>query len=183
MSRTAALIMDEAAKALHRSRRWLQEWLRAHPTDGYGVPFYSPLGRAKLFTDADISRILETVREQERCRLSSSHRQRPAGRHTSPSAAPSSESTLTEALRLANGGRPPRSCASGKSRSNVVRFDPLCAHHQKPNKQGLFALSQNRYSATRAGTNRETRTPTRGLSVDFAHGSFSPRPRSQEGLR
>ena len=123
MSRTAALTMDEAAKTLHRSRRWLQEWLRSHPTDGYGVPFYSPLGRAKLFTDADISRILETVREQERCRLSSSHRQRPAGRHTSPSAAPSSESTLTEALRLASGGRPPRSCANGKSRSNVVSIE------------------------------------------------------------
>lgn len=59
------------------------------------------------------------------------------------------------------------------------RFDPLCAHHQKPNKQGLFASSQNRYSATRDGTNRETRAPTRGLSVDFDHALFHlPRSRS-----
>ncbi len=77
MSRTAArqsdvMTLAQAAQALHRSRRWLQDWLRANPADRYGVPFYAPLGRAKLFGDADIARILDTVREQERCRLNSS---------------------------------------------------------------------------------------------------------------
>ena len=50
-----ALTMDEAAAELHKSRRWLQDWLRVNPADRYGVPFYSPLGRAKLFSDADIA--------------------------------------------------------------------------------------------------------------------------------
>ena len=119
------LTMAGAAEVLHKSRRWLQDWLRSNPADRYGVPFYSPLGRAKLFSDADITRILETVREQERCRLSSSRRQRRVERHTSPSVAPSLESTLTEALRLASAGKPLKSAASGKSRSNVVSIEQV----------------------------------------------------------
>jgi hypothetical protein len=42
--------MDGAAERLHKSRRWLQDWLRDHPADERGVPFYSPLGRTKTFT-------------------------------------------------------------------------------------------------------------------------------------
>src|SRR5690242_1819861 len=39
--------MDAAAERLHKSRRWLQDWLRDHPVDSLGQPFYSPLGRTK----------------------------------------------------------------------------------------------------------------------------------------
>ena len=49
--------MDQAAWRLHKSRRWLQDWLRDHPADQFGQPFYSPLGRTKTFDDADLVRI------------------------------------------------------------------------------------------------------------------------------
>jgi hypothetical protein len=43
--------MEEAAEWLHKSRRWLQDWLRDHPADSLGKPFYAQLGRTKVFTD------------------------------------------------------------------------------------------------------------------------------------
>ena len=39
--------MEEAAERLHKSRRWLQDWLRVHSADSLGRPFYAPLGRTK----------------------------------------------------------------------------------------------------------------------------------------
>ncbi len=47
--------LDEAARQLRKSRRWLLDWLRSHPADSAGVPFYSPMGRTKTFDDADIA--------------------------------------------------------------------------------------------------------------------------------
>ncbi|HEY4722213.1 MAG TPA: hypothetical protein VII92_10225, partial [Anaerolineae bacterium] len=44
-------------------------WLREHPTDPAGVPFYSPLGRTKTFDDNDLERIRAQAMEDERCRL------------------------------------------------------------------------------------------------------------------
>src|SRR5262245_2311555 len=61
--------MAEAARVLRKSRRWLQDWIRDHPTDRHAEPFYTPLGRTKLFTDNDIERIRDTLKEEERCRL------------------------------------------------------------------------------------------------------------------
>jgi len=120
---TRTYTLSEAAKELRKSRRWLQDWLRDHPVDRYGVPFYSPLGRAKMFSDSDLTRILETTREEERCRLNSSNRRKKGARRTSASGARTSESMSTEALRLANAGKPTKSSKDGKTRSNVVSME------------------------------------------------------------
>jgi hypothetical protein len=64
--------LDRAAQRLHISRRTLQDWLRAHPADPAGQPFYSVIGRTKTFDDGDIARIRAAAREEERCRLNSS---------------------------------------------------------------------------------------------------------------
>jgi hypothetical protein len=49
------------AKCLHRERRWLLEWLREHPTDVHGRPFYAILGRSKRFTGDDVMRLLDAI--------------------------------------------------------------------------------------------------------------------------
>src|ERR1700730_4847002 len=92
--------MDGAAERLHKSRRWLQDWLRDHPTDERGEPYYSPLGRTKTFDDHDLERIRAAAREEERCHLSSSRRVS-VRRRIGASAARTSDATLTEALALA----------------------------------------------------------------------------------
>src|SRR5262249_31470085 len=97
--------MDQAAARLHKSRRWLQEWLRHHPADRYGEPFYSPLGRTKTFDERDIARIREAAREEEKWRLGS-YRPGRAKHRTMRAAASTSGCTLTEALRLAGEASP-----------------------------------------------------------------------------
>jgi integrase len=49
--------VNDVAGRLHKSPRWLRRWLRTHPLDALGQPFYSPLGRTKTFDDRDIERI------------------------------------------------------------------------------------------------------------------------------
>ena len=82
--------IDEVAARFRVSRRTLLRHLRAHP-------HYRSLGRTKLFTEADISHIHETLR----CPSNSKNRAQ-ARRRTTPSGAPTWESTLTEALELVN---------------------------------------------------------------------------------
>src|SRR5262245_42262603 len=113
--------MDEAAARLHKSRRWLQDWLRDNPTDERGQPYYSPLGRTKTFDDNDLERIRAAAREEERCRLSSSRRVR-AKRRSGAFAAPTSDATLTEALALAKRHSPKSSLRSSGGTPNVVRL-------------------------------------------------------------
>ena len=63
--------IKDAAERLGVSRRWLREFLREHPTDKAGVPFYVPIGNRKRFTERDLERILEATREAEKELLSS----------------------------------------------------------------------------------------------------------------
>jgi hypothetical protein len=86
----------------------LQDFLRDHP-------HYRLAGRTKLFTDADILRLIEALP----CPSSSSRR---AKARTGRSAARISGGTLTEALALASERSPPK-CSKGSSgKSNVVSF-------------------------------------------------------------
>lgn len=61
--------MNEAAKQLRISRRYFQDWLRDHPLDANGRPFYARLGRRYTFDEDDLRRIREAAREEERLRL------------------------------------------------------------------------------------------------------------------
>jgi hypothetical protein len=91
--------LGDVAKLLRKSPRWLSAWLRRHPTDRYGEPFYSPMGRTKTFDDSDVARIRAAAREEEQCRLNSSRR-KPGARRTTTSGAATSELLLIEARKL-----------------------------------------------------------------------------------
>lgn len=62
--------IKDAAERLGVSRRWLREFLRDHPADKAGIPFYVPIGNRKRLTERDLERILEDNRETERELLS-----------------------------------------------------------------------------------------------------------------
>ena len=51
------LSIHDAAGHLRKSKRWLLAWLRKHPKDGDGEPYYTPVGRDKIFHQSDIARI------------------------------------------------------------------------------------------------------------------------------
>src|SRR5262245_15396033 len=111
--------MNEAAERIGISRRLLQDWLRGHPMDAQGEPFYSPFGRRKTFTDSDIDRIRAAAKRDLACRsLSASSEE--VRRRTTPSAAPTSESTLKQLRALLTKSSPARSCATSSPPSNVV---------------------------------------------------------------
>ena len=57
MSDCVSFPLETAADQLGVNRRTLIEWLRAHPRDANGQPFYRCAGRTKLFTDSDVRRI------------------------------------------------------------------------------------------------------------------------------
>lgn len=61
----AFLTVDEAAKALRKTRRWLEMFLRRKPCDRHGRPFYAKAGRTKLFTAIDVSCILQAAAAEE----------------------------------------------------------------------------------------------------------------------
>jgi hypothetical protein len=97
MSRTLTLI--EAAAELHKSKRWFQDWLAKHPVDAYGKPFYSKLGRTKIFREADIARILDATMSVPQC-PSSLSRRASVKRRTIQSGGHTSESLWIEAQKL-----------------------------------------------------------------------------------
>jgi hypothetical protein len=55
------LKLNQVAARLHKSGRWLQDYLRQNPCDQTGKPFYRLAGRSRLFTEADITRIYESL--------------------------------------------------------------------------------------------------------------------------
>jgi len=111
--------MDEAASKLRMSRRNLQDWLSDHPVDCAGIPFFIDNGNRKRFTDADLDRIIKAQREETLCRLNSERRVKAKPR-TTRYAGRTSESGLTEALKLASEPLPRKSSMRLNARSNVV---------------------------------------------------------------
>src|SRR5216684_4913538 len=127
--------VDQVAERLGKSKRAFQDWLRKHPTDQYGNPFYSPIGRTKTFDESDIARLRAATREEERCRLNSSSPAKARAR-TSRSGAHTSDATLTEALRLASERSPSRSSRGSSARSNVVSLpSPASRHSRRPQQR------------------------------------------------
>jgi hypothetical protein len=96
-----ALTLPEAAERLRKSKRWLLEWLRKHPADKAGEPYYTPVGRDKIFHQADIARIEFALRGEVKCR-SVSGRRVPAKRRTLKSEERTSESEWKLAAELLN---------------------------------------------------------------------------------
>src|ERR1700740_2076394 len=87
--------LDEVATMLHKSRRWLWDWLARHPHDRSGRPFYRMAGRTRLFRQADIDRMLEEMRCPSHCA-----RHARVNRRTTRYAAPTSASLLNEVRGL-----------------------------------------------------------------------------------
>lgn len=61
---TQRFTIEEAAARLHKKPRWLQEWLRENPTDRYGQPYYTPIGRGMILTHHDVARIENMLEEK-----------------------------------------------------------------------------------------------------------------------
>ena len=57
--------IDQAAERIHKSRKWLQRWLCEHPTSRSGMPYYTAVGRTKLFTDENIRWIARAIDDQK----------------------------------------------------------------------------------------------------------------------
>jgi hypothetical protein len=98
--------LPEAAAALRKSPRWLQAWLKRHPRDERGLPYFSPLGRTKTFDEDDLARIrhksrCEHAENTRRCRSKSS-RPAKAKAPTIQSGAPTAASMWTRAAALTN---------------------------------------------------------------------------------
>src|ERR1019366_9117419 len=106
--------LPETAAMLRKSPRWLREWLRTNPVDPEGEPYYTPVGRDKIFHQADIARIERALRRELQCR-SSSGRRAPAKRRTSKYGAPTSESAWKLAAELTSD--PSLSSNSARSRN------------------------------------------------------------------
>jgi hypothetical protein len=106
--------LEEAAKELRKSARWLNEWLLRHPVDDQGIAFYfyTPVGRDKILLPSDITRI-EAALRAELCR-SSSERRGGAKRRIMKSEGPTSESAWRLAAELTND---PSLITSSKKRS------------------------------------------------------------------
>ncbi len=93
------MTIPEVAERLHKSTRWMQDFLRQNP-------FGRMAGRTRLFTEADIAAIIEALP----CPSSSSSATAP---QTGTCVAPSEASLWTKAQRLGTTSKPKR---PGRSR-------------------------------------------------------------------
>jgi len=116
--------VEEAAKIMRKTERWLNEWLRANPVDSNGEPFFTPAGRDKILLSTDITRIEHALRGQLKCRYTSGRRA-PVKRRIMKSGVPTSESEWNVAAELLNepslkirNGRP---SAASRSMGNIQR--------------------------------------------------------------
>src|SRR5215470_8683489 len=100
------LTLSDVAARLHKSRRWVQDFLRTHP-------YYRLAGRTKLFTESDVLRLYEAMPSP--CPSSSSRRAK-IGARTGRSAGHTSASMWTEAAELI--GKP---LLCGGSRTSKAR--------------------------------------------------------------
>lgn len=121
------LTLNEAAAELRKTPRWLREWVRSHPRDKSGEPYYTPTGRDKLFHPADIARIEQTLREEVSCR-SASDRRAPKKRRTSKFADPTLASQLKLAAELTGDRSLLSNCEKSKSASNNMDATPRPQH-------------------------------------------------------
>src|SRR3954452_5149771 len=85
--------IEDASQLLHKSARWLRDYLRRNPDCCYRA------GRTTLLDATDINRIKTRLRQAHPCRSSSLIRAQ-ARRLTTASGAPTSASTLTELQKL-----------------------------------------------------------------------------------
>jgi hypothetical protein len=89
-----------AAEKLGVTRRWLMEWLRSHPCDASGCPFYRLAGRAKLFTEGNLGCIYAALPAPEGIPSSSSTRRARPSRATGASGPPTSDAAWIKAVKL-----------------------------------------------------------------------------------
>ena len=61
----AVLTLDEVANLIHKSRRWLREWLRDNPRDAYDRPLFGMAGRTLLFTEMQVQRLTEALKNAD----------------------------------------------------------------------------------------------------------------------
>jgi hypothetical protein len=131
-----AFTVDEVAAGLRKSPRWLLEWPRKHPRDNDGEPYYTPVGRDKIFHQTDIARIERALREGIQCR-SNSGRRAQAKRRTMKYEGPTSESAWKLAAELTNDPSLSSSSAGSKSASKST------ANIRRPN---LSLIQGSRHS-------------------------------------
>ncbi len=122
--------LDRVAERMDVTRRWLLEWLRKHPCDQNGTPFYRSAGRIKLFTETDIARLEAALPRPEAPRCPSNSSRRAPAIRTGRSAAATSMSNdyiaLRELLRSASPNR-----RSGSS-SGTSKVEPLPRKRGRP---------------------------------------------------
>src|SRR6266705_3539813 len=103
MTTLILLTVEEVAQRLHKSPRWLQDFLRDHPTGPDGRPFFRLAGRTRLFSESDVGRLYEALP----CPSSSSRRDKAKARTgRSALAAPATISHASSAISARRRCRP-----------------------------------------------------------------------------
>src|SRR5277367_2596153 len=124
------LTLAEVADHLKVKPLWLTRWLRAHPRDPQGEPFYHRAGRTKLFTEAGVGRIYAALPVPQAspdqikvkpCRSSSCRRVKAAAQ-TTPSGELTFEQKSIKLRELTTRSSPAKNFAGSRKRSNVVAF-------------------------------------------------------------